>query len=269
MIKKFTLVACLLFVTAVPALAQTYGLPGSQMSDPVGYYINQSFWSNKAFTTAMANELYRSGRRKGSRPAPTAKTPMSVTAFRSSGYVLPEMLAAAGQNPREKTETKQLITQLLDLYHQTAKKDGFQSNDLAYAFEYFVVNNYNVQNYFLDIHADPRIQQMSDSLARLQAVYSKQAQAITLTQERAVYEQFKNVLTQNPEMKKMTDRQKQEATELLAVMTGVSVAQFTKGSRSKSAADMEKGSQLAQRNLERLFGNSAANLKFTNNGMEF
>ena len=269
MTKRYAGLLLATLFSVVPVFAQTYGLPGSQSADPVGYYINQSFWSNKAFQTAMNNSL-----RTGPRSAAGAKTAAAgatgVTVFRQSAYILPKALAAMnGSDVKGRAETDQLVTQMLDLYRRTAATDGFPSNDLAYAFEYFVVNNYQVYNNLLNIFADPAIAGIDDPLARLQAIKVREQMKVTLPQERVIYDQFRRVLSENAEVKKMTDAQKQQAAELLAVMTGMAYMQFSKGSQDKSDEQMEKGRQTAGANLEKFAGVSAGRIKITNNGVEF
>lgn len=269
MTENFVVLLLTVLFSVVSSSAQTYGLPGSQPIDPVGYYINQSFWSNKAFQTAMNNSLRSGGRgRSGTRTAPAGAT--GVTAFRQSAYVLPNALAAMeGNDAKARAETQQLVNQMLDLYRKTASNDGFPSNDLAYAFEYFVVNNYQVYHNLLDILSDPAIARIDDPLARLQAVKVKEQMKVTLPQERAIYDQFRRILSENAEVRKMTDVQKQEAAELLAVMTGMAYMQFSQGSRNRSDEQMEKGRQTARANLERLVSVSADRIKITNTGLEF
>lgn len=265
MTKKFAVLLFVIVGVSAPSSAQTYGLPGAQPIDPIGYHINRSFWSNKAFQTAMNNSLRTRGRGKSTAKAAPAG-PAGVTAFRQSAYILPKTLSvmddAAGRG-----ETEQLIKQMLDLYRQTAANDGFPSNDLAYAFEYFVVNNYQVYHNLLDINADPAVRRIDDPLARLQAIKVKEQMKVTIPQERVIYDQFRRALSENAEVKKMTDTQKQEAAELLAVMTGMAYFQFSQGSRNKSEDQMEKGRQTARANLERLA--SADRIRITNNGLEF
>lgn len=269
MTKKFPMIFFAVLFAAVPSYAQTYGLPGAQPIDPIGYYINQSFWSNKAFTTVMRGSLMKTGSkgRPGTRAAqPSA--PAGVTAFRhSGGHMLPKALAAHAKS--DATAEKKIVEDLLNLYRKTAANDGFPADDLAYAFEYFVVNNYQVFHHLLDINADPEIKSIHDPLARLQAINTKGQMKVTLTQERAIYDQFRRVLSENAEVKKMTDPQKQEATELLAVLTGMAYLQFSQGSQNRSDEQMEKGRQAARANLEKLTGVSAENIRITNNGLEF
>lgn len=268
MTKKFVVLFLTLLLSAGSLSAQTYGLPGSQPIDPIGYYINQSFWSNKAFTTVMRGELMKSGSKGKSGAAGTSPAAASVTAFKHSGsHILPTALSAL--NRTDATADKRIVEDLLNLYRQTAINDGFPANDLAYAFEYFVANNYQVYKFLLDINADPGIAGINDPLARLQAIKVKEQMKVTLPQERAIYDQFRRVLSENAEVKKMTDSQKQEASEILAVLTGMAYLQFSQGSRNRSVAQMEKGRQTARTNLEKLVGVSADNVKITNSGLEF
>lgn len=269
MAMKFVVLSSIVIVLSGSSLAQTYGLPGSQPIDPVGYYINQSFWSNKAFTTAMTQSLMRSGAKGRSRAAaPKSNAASSVTSFRATSPILPALLANANPNAASQAEMRSVIEHMLALFRQTAAKDGFPANDLAYAFEYFVVNNYQAYNHLVDPYADPEIAQMTDPLARIQAYKTKQTQQVTLTQERTIYEQFKRVLSENPEVRKMTDRQKQEATELLAVSTGMAITQYLHGVRNKSADQLEKGRRAAGKNLERLATN-ADRVTISNSGLQF
>lgn len=270
--KKVVALFVALLFPVLPSHGQTYGLPGSQPIDPVGYYINQSFWSNKAFTTVMRNSLMRSGQkgRTGAQQKP-ANIPAGATAFKhSGGHMLPVALAAAhGGGSGDTAAEKRIVEDLLNLYRKTATTDGFPPDDLAYAFEYFVVNNYHVFHYLLDVNTDPALAKISDPLARLQAINARQQMKVTLSQERAIYDQFRAVLSENADVKKLTDAQKQEATEMLAVLTGMAYLQFSKGWESKSAEQMEKGRQTARANLEKLTGGSVESVKITNNGLEF
>ena len=261
MTKKFAVLLFEFLLSAVSVSAQTYGLPGSQSADPTGYYINQSFWSNKAFQTAMNNSLRTRGRGRSAAPAAPAGA-TGVTAFRQGPSILPKTLAGGD------AQAARLAEEAIALYKKTAANDGFHANDLAYAFEYFVVNNYQIYNYLLDVHADPEIAGIGDPLARLQAIKVREQMKVTIPQERIVYEQFRRMLSENAEIKKMTDRQKQEVAELLAVATGAAYMQVSQGSVSRSADQMEKGRQAARSNLERLLGSTAENVRITNNGLE-
>lgn len=269
MTRKIALLFFALLFAAAPSHAQTYGLPGAQPVDPIGYYINQSFWSNKAFGTAMRGSLMRSGTRGKARTGGTKPAaPAGVTVFRHSGtHMLPKALAAHSKTGA--AEEKRIVENLLDLYRKTAASDGFPADDLAYAFEYFVVNNYQVYHNLLDINAAPEIAGINDPLARLQAVKVKEQMKVTIPQERAVYDQFRRLLSENDEVKKMTDAQKQEATELLAVLTGMAYLQFSKGSQAGSDDQMEKGRVTARANLEKLIGAGVERIRITNNGLEF
>lgn len=148
-------------LSAETATAQNpwYG-SGYSYNDPVGYYMNQQWISNQAFQASMSSQMFmdsakrkagaRSGKPKSRGPAP--RTVLGPTQFtQNTEYILPAVISKLDPgDARAKAEIKKAASELLDLYHETAKKDGFPSNDLAYAFEYFVVNNYMYYNDLLD-----------------------------------------------------------------------------------------------------------------------
>lgn len=245
--------------------------------DPVGDYLSRTWTTNQVISSTLSSQMFmdaakrRAGVRSGSTAGrPNAPAQLGPTQFRPSGYVLPGVIAGLEQgDANAKAEIKQAATGLLDLYHSTAKKDGFPSNDLAYAFEYFVVNNYIYANDLMDVYADPKIAAIADPYARLQAYSEKKLQQVTITGERAVYGQFVQVLSARPEVKKMTDRQKQETAELLALMTGIAYSRYTAGMQNRDQEVMERGRQKAKDNLEKLVGVSADRIRISDSGLQF
>jgi hypothetical protein len=197
-------------------------------------------------------------------PAPsateaTATAPVSVesTKFRQSAPLLPDMLAAAtSEDPTKRAEARQLFGGLLELYMQTARKDGFPADDLAYAFEYFVVNNYATYHdiHDLDYTNDPRLRREPDAVRRVTILTEKSARRVTLPQERAVYDQFRTLLASNAQIRQLSDRDKQQLTELLAIMMGVTYASYVRGIQTGDEAMIEQARQTARAGLERLTG---------------
>lgn len=252
---------------------------GYSYSDPVGYYMNQQWISNQAFQSAMSSQMFmdsakRKARTRSGNAAPRNSAPRTVlgpTQFKQApGYLLPTILSDLDPgDARSKAEVKKATSDLLDLYHQTAKKDGFLSNDLAYAFEYFVVNNYMYYNDLFDVYADPKIAEIQDPLLRLQKYNDKKFDIVTLTREQTVYNQFVEVLSANPAIAKMTDKQKQETAELLALVTGMVYLNYMPGLQKGDQQAMEKGRQRAKANLEKLTRGSVDRIKITDNGLQF
>lgn len=159
----------------------------------------------------------------------------------------------------------------LDRYEKTAINDGFPPNDLAYGFNFFIVNNYIIYN-DLDEQspADKALMAPSgDPLLALQHSYSKQAGAVTATNENAVFQQIKTLLAANSEIIKLTDRQKQEYTEMLAVVTLANFNMYETAGKNKDSEAFAKARNMAKQSLEKLFGVSADKIKITAKGLEF
>ena len=243
--------------------------------DPVGDYLSRTWTTNQVISSTLSSQMFMDAakRRAGVRSTsgrPNAPAQLGPTQFQPAGYILPGVIAGLEQgDANSKADIKQAATGLLDLYHSTAKKDGFPSNDLAYAFEYFVVNNYMYANDLMDVYADPKIAAIADPYARLQAYSEKKLQQVTITGERAVYGQFVQMLSARPEVKKMTDRQKQETVELLALMTGIAYSRYTAGMQNRDQTAMERGRQKARENLEKLVGVSADRIRISDSGLQF
>lgn len=271
--KKVLLGLFLTIFLTSGAAAQTIGTPGPN-TGAIGWGMNNLFYSNRVFQTmvgtSMAGKTARNTNRRTPAKTQTTKTPTDFTAFRQApGSLLIKNISGKinGQNQRE---VEQLFGTFINLYQQTAQKDGFPSNDLAYAFEYFVVNNYQLYHDLISVDADkdPRAKRARDGFERITILSEKKLLQVTMYQERAIYSQFKEVLAANPEIQKMTDAQKQEASELLAVMFGVNFAGYMKGLNDGDDKLAEQARQLAKEGLEKLLGVPVAKIKITNNGLE-
>jgi hypothetical protein len=224
-------------ITAV-AICQTYN-PG--MSNPSQWYINNQMYSTRVFNGMVANSMLRKGSKSSK---PVTATAGKVSSFKWSGSILPKMLATKVEG-KDKAAIERFFQSHLDLYRQTATKDGFPANDLAYAFEYFVVNNYHLYH---DLIGSPR--------------------GVTMVQERAVFNQFKQMLAANADVKKMTDRQKQEGVECLAILFGVNYTAYQNRSSARGQELFQKARAMAKEGLERLLGASISQIKITNSGIE-
>ncbi len=243
------------------------------MTNPAQWYINNQIYSTRVFNGVVANSMLRKGNRQArqnqSRQTNQSKKPtVDFTAFRATpNNSLPRLLAGNSQNARE---TEQILDAFVNLYRQTAQKDGFPANDLAYAFEYFVVNNYQIYHDLFDLPAekDPRMRRAIDGFERIQIASEKRLLQISITQEREIYNQFREVLAANPEIQKMTDAQKQEASELLAIMFGVNFAGYMKGINDGDDKLTEQSRQLAKEGLEKLLGASISRIRITDGGLE-
>ena len=239
------------------------------MSNPGQWYINNQIYSTRVFNGVVANSMLRKGARPNRPAQRRANQPaIDFTAFRAAPRdVLPARLSAKSPN---RAETERILTTFVDLYRQTARKDGFPANDLAYAFEYFVVNNYQIYHDLVELPADkdPRAKKARDGFERIEILNQKKLLQVSLPQERTIYKQFREVLAANAEIQKMTDAQKQEASELLAIMFGVNFAGYMKGIGDGDEQLTEQARQLAKEGLEKLLGVPIAQVKISDNGLE-
>jgi hypothetical protein len=245
--------------------------------NPVQDYINKTTLLNNILSNKRATDMSQKAMsKKALHPPKASASPQSgvsstATIFKPSPQTnLPQRLTE-GTGVKDPSQARQFFDSQLKLYQQTARKDGFPANDLAYAFEYFVVNNYLT---FYDLHGlpldkDPYIKRGRDSFERISLAAKKQSQQVTLTQERAIYQQFKGLLAKKPEIQKMTDRQKQELAELLAITLGVTLAQYMNEIESNNDKVAEDARQLAKQNLERLLSVPVQRIKISAYGLEW
>jgi hypothetical protein len=170
------------------------------MSNPAQWYINNQIYSTRVFNGVVANSMLRKGSRQArqNQSPQTNKRAANYTTFRAApNNSLPRLMAGKSANARE---TEQILDSFINLYRQTAQKDGFPANDLAYAFEYFVVNNYQLYHDLIDLPADkdPRARRAKDGFERIQILNEKRLLQISMPQERLIYNQFIEVLAANP-----------------------------------------------------------------------
>jgi len=250
------------------------------LTNPVQDYINKTTLLNNILSNKRTIDLSQKSQTKGSSinqgnsktpSQPDSRAIPEPTKFNHTGtFILPKLWAEksglAGQGDAE-----QFFTSFVNLYQQTAQKDGFPSNDLAYAFEYFVVNSYMTYHDLHDVEydKDPRVKRGKDMFDRLTIINEKKLLKVTLAQERTIYNQFKTTLSENPAIQKMTDREKQELTELLALIFGLDFRAYLKGVNNEDEKAIEQARQTAKMYLERLTGASIERIKITNDGVQW
>ena len=149
-------------------LISSASLEAQLLTNPVQDHINRTSLLNSILSNARATEMSQRAQTSGtaanagtSPGAGKGSTPADATKFtRAAGLLLPKVLAqktAGGLADQRRAE--QAFAAMVQLYDQTARKDGFPADDLAYAFEYFVVNSYMTVH---DLHnvpyeKDPRV----------------------------------------------------------------------------------------------------------------
>jgi len=270
--KNILAVIFVIAFSSLPALAQnTVFVPRPPVIniypqfDPVRMHLEQQLLRDNMNAASNGNGKKRRASSSNSRAATTApvKIATGVTAFNAAGgRILPDQLSKAqGKNASEISQAKQTFDKFLNLYQETAQKDGFPANDLAYGFEFFIVSNYIFYNDFLQ--QDPTDEALTSR-------NSKQASwALIQSAEKIVYQQIKDVLSKNPEIIKLTNRQKQEFTEMLAITTAATYYMYQMAGKNKDAEAFAEAQNTAKQALEKLFGVSADRIKITANGLEF
>lgn len=261
-LRAFTLCAVVLLVPRTGS--------AQMMSNPAQWYINNGIYSSRVFNSAVANSMLTKRPPATSRPVAPAAT--EVTRFReTTGTQLPSVLSTnSGGIASTPAEARAFFDFAITLYRTTAAKDGFPSNDLAYAFEYFVVNNYQILHDLVAVpyDKDPYARRGRDGFERIALMSEKKLRQVTPDQERAVYEQFRARLADNPAIRRMTDAEKQEAAELMATMFGINFTAYMQGIESGSEAQLQAARDMAKRGLEQLLGVPSAQIRITTTGLE-
>ena len=200
--KKILLVV--IFITAFSSVgvnAQTVFVPRPPVVyipqlDPVRMHLEQQLFRDSMNAASVGNGKQSRVPSSNSRTTSTAlvKTAKGVTAFNAAGgRILPDQLSkAGGKSAAEISEAKQTLDMFLNNYEKTAITDGFPANDLAYGFEFFIVNNYNIYKDLL--HQDPA------DKALMSRDSKKAGYALVTSAEKIVYQQIKDVLSANPEI---------------------------------------------------------------------
>lgn len=221
----------------------------------------------RVFNGMVGNSMLRKGGKTSSSKRPPSPNAANPGRFRAGPNILPPKLS---KNAGDQGQTQRMLDEFIGLYKQTAAKDGFPANEVAYAFQYFVVNNYQIYHDLIDVPAelDPRARRAKDGFERIQILSEKKLLQVSPFQEKVIFEQFRGVMAQNPELAKMTDSQKQEASEVLAIMFGVNFAVYMQGIRNRDDALANQARQAARDGLEKLLGAPIDRIKITNGGLE-
>lgn len=268
--------ALLLLGGALPSLAVA-----QIMSNPAQWYINNQIYSTRVFNGAVADSMITSSTAKraagtggGTAGAGSAAAPVPVRDFTrfaaTAGNLVPATLATReGGGPAARRAAQDRYDGYIDMYVRTAAKDRFPADDLAYAYEYYVVNNWHILNDLVDVPSeqDPRLRGARDGFERIERAALKRQQQISPLQERAIYQQFRERLAGAAEVQKMTDAQKQEAAEMLAISLGVNWASYMAGLERGDDALAQQARDAARAGLEKLLGRPIARISIDERGV--
>lgn len=263
---------CLLLLPLATLTLASSGA-AQMMSNPAQWYINNSIYSSRVFnsTVGTSTASRTAGGRPDDRRAATAPIERDVTRFTERpNSPLPALLAVNStgiSTSREDAERR--FASYIALYKQTAQQDGFPANDLAYAFEYFVVNNYHVYHDLVPVpyDKDPRALRAADGFDRISAMSKKRLLQVTMAQERRIHQQFRTRLAARADIRAMTDAQKQEAAELLATLFGINFAMYMQGIDARDDRMAQQGRSMAREGLEKLLGVPIDSIRITSGGL--
>lgn len=247
------------------------------MSSPAQWYINNQIYSTRVFNGVIANsaiDASRSGAKGGAAGPDAAATPppRDVTRFApQASSVAPARLAALdGAGGQARAAARERYESFVALYSQVARKDGFPANDLAYAYEYFVVNAYHIWHDLMDVPTDrdPYLRGARDGFERIELAARKRQQQVAMSEERAIYEQFRRQLGASAEVQRMSDAEKQEAAEMLAISYGVAHEAYMRAIETGDEALREEARRSARTGLEKLLGRPVERIRIGYGGLE-
>jgi hypothetical protein len=265
---------CLLSVAYAALAAATYApdAVGQGMQSPAQWYINQQIYSTRVFNGVIANSMLNSSQASAqARDAAQAQPPDPTRFAQGKQRLVPAKFAAReAAAGAQRAAVQASYDAHIDLYEKTAAKDGFPANDLAYAYQYFVVNSYQVYHDLVAVplERDPYLKNAIDGFDRITLAARKRQQQVSPSQERAIYEQFRQKLGASPEVRRMTDREKQESTEMLAVTFGVTFAAYMQAINEDSGSARNAAREAARIGLEKMLGRPITQIRIGYAGLE-
>jgi len=271
--KKILLaVIFLVAFSSVGVTAQTVFVPRPPVVhiptlNAAGMHIRNQVFRN------MINGRAVKGGAKGAKTSPSAAAAIDYTLFRArEENYLPKLLAQAGKgNLAEQRETEQFYNSQIEMYEQTASYHKYPANDVAFALLYFISNNYEIYYDLITVPVDkdPWVKRApKNSYEGLALLNTKKSRKVTPEQDRAMYFQFKEMLSAQPEFKKMTDADKQKITETLAIMYGVLQASYLKAIDEEDENLINQAHETAKQSLEQLLGVPMAKIKINYAGLQ-
>jgi Family of unknown function (DUF6683) len=212
---------------AAPSFAQS-----NYMTPMTNLFIEQSRQNlllfNNQFNMTMANSmLARNARRAGS-PLPRNDSTTATVFAPSSGTIAPQKLAARyGKTVEDRKTLTGIGDRLLQLY-ESSHKPGVPKHDLAHALAFSLTMSYLVY---------------SDGKARL-----------TEGQSDGVVKILRAFILAYPPFERMSDRDKQEAYETLAILGAFTSVTYDEARKKNDTKLMAGLRSMAQNHIEEILG---------------
>ncbi|MET0646042.1 MAG: DUF6683 family protein [Pyrinomonadaceae bacterium] len=240
---------------AVPARAQYYG--GASSSDLLGYRSSAGHYYGRSLGSKVRSNAARRRGQPPPRPATAKsgplsspnKTPVSTprasagpTTFQPVAPMLaPRQLAAKAS--AEQKEVEKFYSELLEDYKALARRKGLPQNDVARA--------------------------ASFALAVSHDVYSGEGRELGQRQLEGLREQMREVLSEDADFQRLSDREKQELFEGYAIL-GMYISTLYDGARrANHQKGIEQLRQMARTHLEETFGVPVERVTFTDAGVDY
>lgn len=192
--------------------------------------------TNTGRTTANRSSTFKS---------PTATNQPSSsggTTFRPvAASIAPQKLAAKASTPELRQKMQEFFADGLSNYEDLLRKQGLPTKDVVRATSFFIASAYQVAS--------------GNKLER--------------SQVEAVRDDVRNALLDNEAFQKMSDREKQETYETMAIMGDFVMTGHTIGKQQNSEKIQKAFREMAKDQLERLLDTKINNIKITDNGIEF
>jgi hypothetical protein len=206
--------------------------------------------------SALNNLMIKQAFGKKGQGSGTVKT--DWTGFKSSGALItPKILSAKIKGSQaDKAQFEEYLTEGIADYLTSARQDNFSPNDLSFAMAYFIFVNYHIYHNVND-----------KTIKRYYKDVSVMPNYVNYGQKKALTKQIESFLNSQPEIKKLTDQQKQSFTEMLAIMAYLPKSIETKGLEEDNEDLIEQARQMAKSNLENLLKISIDEIKFSKSGM--
>lgn len=218
----------------------------------------------------MINGGARKGAAASTKGRPATAADYTLFKPRQENY-LPKVLAQTVKgSANEQRKAEQFFESQIEMYEKTAAYWQYPAPDVAFALDYFISNNYEIYYDLIDVprDKDPWVKRAKGSFDELAQLNFKKSMKVTPEQDRGIFFQMKNMLSANPEFKKLTDEDKQKMTESLAITYGVLQAGYLKAIDDEDERAIEQAHQTAKENIEKLIGVPIEKIKFSFNGLK-
>jgi len=269
-IKNLLVVIFAIVLTSIGANAQQIFIPTPPaiyipQLDPVRMHIQNQVFQNMV-TAASHRGSTSNGKKRVSAPGGVDYTMFKP---RQENY-LPKLLTQAGKgNAAEQRQAEQFFNSLIEKYEQGSPHHELPKNDVAYALVHFILVNYEA---FYDLaplplEKDPWAKRARTESHRIALMNEKKSLLTTTEEDRAMYYQFKEMLSAKPDFKKMTDAEKQKMTEMLVITCGIVQAAYDKAIANEDENLLNEAHKAAKNSLEELLGVSIDKIKFDLSGI--